>query len=260
MANIRVIAMAACAACVAGLTWSSWRLAERVGEFHRTSKREVYAFESRTAKQFKFAGKSVTFEDDRTDPQNQLLIVKYGDAEPLRLRVSVPGNPKLPDLLPHEDWLRVLRFGLMSGRTMAQFKADLGSAELPDRVAIVTRSMRPGADPSTWGAVWIKDWYFDFYELLPQGGFKHEKLRYPTNRVGEPAKEGELRENSWEFQAALQLMPQSARERIAGKTTNDAMSHLGWTLPLATVFGTGAVAALCVAAVQRSGRGSGAGR
>ncbi|MBS0196358.1 MAG: hypothetical protein JSR77_06335 [Planctomycetes bacterium] len=238
------------AACSVGLGVSAWAMAGKVVSFHESSKREVYVFDRLNSRSFEYAGKKVVFEDDRRDQANQVLNVTYGE-ETLKLHVSVPGNAKLPDLEPHADWMRVMRFALRSGRTMDEFKRDLGTSALPDRLAIVTRTPRPGTDPQTWGEVWMKDWMFDFYEFKPAGGFTHERLRFPTNRVGEALKEGELKENTWQFQAALQLMPPAARERLANKTTNDAMSRLGWTLPAAAIFGVGLTLSLGFGAFKR---------
>ena len=57
-------------------------------------------------------------------------------------------------------------------------------------------------------------------------------------------KPGELVENSWQYQAALMLMPQQARERLMGRYQNDAMHSLGWMLPFAAFTG-----AICIFAI-----------
>jgi len=219
-------------------------MAKRVGEFHAAHRRDVFAFDTRGESLFEFAGRKVSFENDRTDTTNQKLIVRYGD-DVLRLHVTIPGVQQLPGLVPHNDWLRVMRFGLMSGRTMEEFKRDLGnSPDLPDRLAIVTKTPLPGSDPASYGEIMMKHWTFDFYEFLPEGGFRTEKLRYPTHKIGQPLKDGELKDNTWQYQAALQLMSQQAREKLVGKYDTDAMSKLGWTLPLATVCGSVCIFAL----------------
>lgn len=250
MQRSRAIFLGIAAASVAGLAWASWCMADRVRTFHEESKRETYAFERRIDRQFTFAGKPVTFEDDASDPVNPHVIVKYGDSQ-LRLRVTIPGFDQLPGLLPHEDWMRVLRMGLLTGRTIEEFSRDLGSPDLAERLIIVTRTPRPGSDPVTWGQVWVKNWVFDFHELLPEGGFSSQRLKYPTNKLGQPAKPGELHENTWQFQAALQMMPQAGRNGPMYKFTDDAMSRVGWTLPVASAFGIAMAVSLAFAAAPR---------
>ncbi len=237
---------------------TGWIMAKRVGSFNAHSDRRVFAFDTRNDTKFEFSGKPVEITTNRTDVANQMLIVRYGD-ETLKIRATIPGNEHLPGLLAHEDWMRLVRFGVMTGRTMKEFKRDLGnSPDLPDRLAIVTKVPRPGSDPNSWGQIWIKDWSFAFYEFQPQGGFKTAHYRFPTNKMGQAPKEGELPDNTWEFQAALQLMPQQARERLIGKYNSDAMHQLGWTLPAAAVCGSVCIFALGFAIAPRRYGASGA--
>lgn len=227
-----------------GAVLCAWNIAGRVGIFHKETPRYTYAFDTRNDTQFTFADKPVTLTDDRSDPNNQMLIVTYGD-QVLKLRATIPGRAELPGLLPHADWMRLVRFGLITGRTSEQFRNDLGkSPDLPERLAIVTKIPRPGSDPETWGLIWIKDWTFEFHEFLPEGGFKTEKFHYPTHRRGDPQKPGELTDNTWQFQAALQLMSQQARERLMGKFKNNAFTALSWTLPLCAFLGSVSIFAL----------------
>lgn len=226
---------------IVGAIVCCWFMAVKVREYNRDEKRIAYAFDTRNDTEFTFSGRNVTITTDRTDPAHQTLTLKYGD-DIRRLRVAIPGSEFLPGLLPHSDWLRLVRFAPMSGRTMVEYKRDLGTPELPERLAIVTRVPLPGADPKSWGEVWIKDWTFEFYEFIPSpgSGFQVERYKYPSHKRGQKPKAGELMDNTWQFQAALQLMPQQARERLMGKF-RDAMSGLSWTLPLATIFGTVAI-------------------
>jgi hypothetical protein len=226
-----------------------WAIARRVQAYNASADRVIFAFDSRNETEFTFAGRPVKITTDRTDRSSEFLDVTYGD-EKLRLRVAVPGNALLPGLIPHSDWMRLLRFARMSGRTPEQYKADLGSEQLPERLAIVTRVPRPGSDPNTWGQVWIKDWTFEFYEFNPAGGFVAQKYKYPSHRRGQQPKAGELKDNTWEFQAAMQLMPQQARERLMGKFP-DAMSGLGIFLPGAGLFGALSVFAAAFAFAPR---------
>lgn len=230
--------LALAAASAAGLVVSVWFMAQRVDDFHDANPRETYAFEPVNTRAFVFAGRDVTVQDetsgDAAAPMGHVIIA-YGP-DHLRLRVAIPGRAELPGLLPYADWLRVMRFGLLTGRTMSQFREDLGG-EVEERLVVVTRTPRPGTDPQTWGSVWKKDWTFEFHEFLPSGGFASERLKYPTYRVGQTPKPGELRENTWQYHAALQLLPQAGRNGPMYRFTEDAVKRMGWTLPVAATSG-----------------------
>lgn len=227
-----------------GLLGSCWIMADKVRQYNIDEIRVFFVFDARTETNFSFGGRDVTIETERSDPENQQLLVTYGEDQ-LKMRVAIPGPKQLPGLLPHSDWLRLLRFAPMSGRSMEEYKRDLGTPALPERLAIVTRVPRPGADPKSWGEVWIKDWTFEFHEFLPPPGrgFESQRFKYPSHKRGQAPKPGELMGNTWQFQAALQLMPQQARERLMGKF-RDAMSGLSWTLPLAALSGIACIFAL----------------
>ncbi len=219
-----------------GLIGSGYEMARRVQAYHAEHPPQVFAFMSVNDRAFTYAGRPVTFTDDVGEHKEPYLVVKYADDE-LRVRVTVPGNSGLPGLLGHTDWLRVVRFALRSGLDMGDFEKGLRDGKVRDRLAIITRTPRAGADPETWGAAWKRDWVYDFYEFRPEGGFEHERLTWPTNSALEPFKPGELRENTWEYQAALLLIPQAGRSGPSYKFTGDAAQSFGWTLPAGAVSG-----------------------
>lgn len=218
---------------------------QRVGAYYREHKRALYVFYPLDVRECTFAGKPVRLVDENVEGV-PYLDVHYGE-ETLRLVVAVPGQYDLPGLAKHQDWMRLMRFVDGSGKDFRQTMDDLRAGKLQDRLLIATRSPRPGSDPSTWGEVWKHDWVFDFYEFKINGGFAHERLRYPTTRFGQRPKEGELRENTWQYQAALQLMPQDGPTY---RFTDTGIQASGWTLPGVALGGlmfiVGVVAALSV--------------
>lgn len=229
---------AAILAVVSGLAtgFLAWGIAVRIGEFHRENPRQVFAFKRVEEPAFKFAGRQVTLTDDRSNPEQPVLVVRYGDDEE-RLRVTVPGDYRLPKLVPHENWMRILIFAPASRRDPGEFLSQMDATDSPYRLVLVTRTPRAGVDPHTWGAAWQRDWTFDFYEFQREGGFRHEVLRYPTTAGIKRPKEGELHENTWQYQAALQLMPKAG---AVGPTRNffgDALTAAGWYLPAAAFAG-----------------------
>jgi hypothetical protein len=245
----RTIAWTTATASLAVLAVSVTLMVRRVERFHREHPRQVFAFQPLDEREFKFAGKPVTITDDKSDAEHPKVLVTYGE-DKLEIPVSVPPKYELPGLKSHEDWMRVVRFGAASGLTPEQFQASL--LEGKDRLAIVTRTPAPGVDPRTWGVAWRTNWVFDFYELMPEGGFFHERLRYPTKSGASKPVEGELHENTWEFQAALLLIPKEGAD--IGPTRNfygDALAAANWTLPAAAFSGLTAILGLAFALAPR---------
>jgi hypothetical protein len=216
---------------------SMWVMFDRVRRFHEESPRQLFAFQPIVDRAFTFEGREVSLTDDKADPANPKLIVRYGD-HTLPLDVAVPGRYELPGLLSHTDWLRVLRFMSKSGLTEEQFQQRLNSGE--DRLAIVTRTPPKGVDPKTWGSVWKKAWVFDFYEFKKDGTIEHQQLRFPSKSGTKRPIEGELHENTWEFQAALHLMPNAGQTGPTRNFYGDALAAAGWSLPVAAFAGLAA--------------------
>jgi hypothetical protein len=247
----RKIAWATTAASLVVLVGSAWLMAERMAAFHRENPRQTFAFQPLDTRDFFFGNpkKPITIADDKSDPEHPKVIITYGQ-DRLELPVSIPSKYELPGLKSHEDWFRVLRFSPHTGLSPEQFQSQLDAGG--DRLAIATRTPVQGVDPNTWGAVWKNNWVFDFYEFNPAGGFEHERLNYPTATGTAKPKEGELHENTWEFQAALLLMPQGGTD--IGPTHNfygDALKAASWTLPLAAFSGLVCVVSLAFAAAPR---------
>lgn len=204
----------------------------RIAEFHKTNPPQTFVFMPVDMRSFRFADKDVTLVDAEVGTDKQSLIVTYGDTVE-RLRVTIAGNHKLPNLAPHSDWMRVVRFTQFVGPDIYTLEKKLEASEVQDRLAIVTRTPAAGVDPNTWGAARKKDWMFDFYEFKPEGGFAHERLKYPTTSGVRKPKEGELRESTWQFQAALQLMPQQGGIGPTHNFYGDALGAVSWLLPAA---------------------------
>lgn len=227
--NARAAALALGIVSIALLAFSAWRMALRVSAFHEESPRRIFAFQVVETPSFAYAGRPVRLSDDEDEKGVWRLRVAYGDDE-LKLRVTIPGNRELPGLLPHNEWMRVLRFVPVERERIETVLRRMEAGEVADRLVLVTRTPPPGA-PSGWSDVWRKGWVFDFHEFRPEGGFNSFRLKYPQTRRREPAREDELRENTWELQAALHLIPKGFEPSY--KPMNDALTSVGWTLPAA---------------------------
>lgn len=248
--------------CFVVMLASGGLMARRITDFHEHNKREVYAFRRILNREFSFQGRVVRFEDDLTDPAAPMLVVHYGDAT-TRIPVAIPPEPgsarwRLPDMLAHDDWLRVLLMAPLGGMSYEAWQRGIDDDTLERRLILASRIPRPGSDPATWGSVWKKGWSFDFYELMPDGTIhRHERLKYPTTRGVQEPKPGELHENTWQFQAALQTMPQAGKIGPTHNFFGNAIAAAGWTLPLAAFAGLlGTVASVFAFAPARRSKGS----
>lgn len=218
---------------------SVWRLGTGVAAYHEAKPPAVWAFQSLADRAFTFAGREVSLEDQK-DGDGSWVVLRYGDQE-RRLRVAIPGNPALPGLVPHNDWLRVLRFAESSGVRVDELQRRINAGEARDRLAVVTRTPMPGADPQTFGAVNRKAWSFDFYELMPDGTIEHGRFGFPVRGRpslmralrGEgplPAGRPRLKEGTWQYNAAMQVMP-PGHGPSSQTFSNDALSSAGWAMP-----------------------------
>ncbi len=280
MTRVRPIAWSVAAVSMAVLIFSASTMAQRVAAFHRDNKRVTYAFKPVNTHSFEYAGRHVTLTDE--DDPNGIwnLVVRYGTDE-LKLRVTIPGDRRLPGLLPHEDWLRVLRFAEATGNSLDELRAKMEAGEVPDRLVIVTRTPPVGSEPGSWGEVDRKAWKFDFYEFKPTGGFDHERKSFPATKHFNPfakktrpaatstqesapepepaipdhatgsgsAPTDQLQENTWEFQAALMVMPPARGPNP--QFTNDGLHAMGWTLPATSLSMLAMIGSLMVAMAPR---------
>ncbi len=222
----RRIALAVAIVSVLGLLASVATMARRVSE-HNRAERKVYYFKEIVKRDFEFAGRPIHIADEEAGTPRWALDITYGP-ESLRLPVAIPGNPRLPDLVAHNDWLRVLVFAEARKMTGAVLEQKVTSGEVPARLAIVTRTPIQGAEKGKWQDVWKSGWAYDFYEFLPDGTIRHERYTYPRG-PDYALKPGQLPPDSWQLQAASAVTPQA--QRPSNRFTMDALNAAGWTLP-----------------------------
>lgn len=215
---------------------------DRLVAFNKKSERPVFVFNELDEREFNWYGRPVRLED-ADDDGNWTLVVTYGDQE-RRMRVTIPGDRRLPRLLPHRDWLRVLRFAEGTGLSWEELNRRLEEGKVEERLVLVTRIPRSDADPRTWGTAWVRDTSFKFYELMPDGTIQEQTLRFPTTKAREPYAEGELRENTWQLQAALRLVPPGLGPKL--KYRQGSMLAMGYTWPMAMLGVAGMVVAVMI--------------
>jgi hypothetical protein len=220
----------------------------RISSNLRAHPPSYFIFQEITGTDFGYAGRHVSFTDKVVD-NIPYLTLSYGNPPDVAVKdilVSRRAKQDLPGLADHTEWLRVLRFIDATGMRTKTALDKVAAGEMRDRLVVVTKSTRPGVNQDTWGDAWKKDWEFDFYELQPDGTISHERLGYPTTKMGEALKPNELRQESWQYTAALHLMPKG------GPTINFDKSPIeaaGWTLPVAALCGV--VLLGCVVAAYR---------
>ena len=204
-------------------------MSRRIVDDLRARPRPLFLFREVDQREFTYAGRRVSLTD-ATIEGGPYVMLGYGDQK-VQLHATRPSNYDLPGLGKHADWLRVLSFIDSTGMDPDQAEALSREGKVPDRLAVVTKSLRAGANPDTWGEVWKHDWVFEFHELRPDGAIQRQRLGYPSPG-SKGAREDQIQEGSWQYNAALHLMPKG------GPTLTFRQSPVaaaGWTLPAAAL-------------------------
>jgi hypothetical protein len=237
---------------------SSVLLAQRVRAYNESSVNSVFAFIEVNNPEFEFFGRPVSLTETEDTEGRHAVLITYGDDE-LKVAVTVEPRRNLPGFFNrHADWLRMVFFADRSGLSMDEFEARMNRDEIETRLVVVTRTPY-GADPDEPGLFGLEQernestadvrrdqWRFDFYELEPDGGLTvHQPLRFPESGksllrrqnqaklAGEPIPQrdpGEIVERTWQYGAALKVMPRAP----AITFENQALRAAGWTLPVAS--------------------------
>jgi len=245
----RTVWLVACFVSLVAVVVLGYFMAVRLNEYNETSGREIYVFQPISARHFMWDDQRVSFTDEVDADGADVVVLGYGD-DTVRLRSGLRSLPEeVPGLQRHESWLKVLRFAPRSGMSIEELQAAIDAGTAEDRLAVIVRLQRPGVDQDSFGQVMRGDWRFQIVELLPEGGFKEEVFLFPESerafnrrvsaarRAGEPAperREDELVFGTWQFDAALHVMPKSGPP--TPQFGRGAMDALGWTLPAATIL------------------------
>lgn len=253
----RPIPLAVAAVSLVLLVISTTMLAQRVRAYNASAVQSLFAYIEVNNPNFQFGGRPVELSDTGEE-ERPMLRIRYGEDE-LLIPVAVETRQRLPEFFArHSDWLRMVFFADRSGMSMQEFESRIARDEIPARLVVVTRTPF-GADPAKDALFGLEQdrnlstadvrrdrWLFDFYELNPDGGFIiHPPLRFPESGSsllrrqnqaklrGEPIPErnpGELQERTWQYGAALKVMPRAP----AITFENQALRAAGWTLPAAS--------------------------
>jgi len=247
--RMRTIGVALIVLCTIGMAVSIPAMALRLDD------REfplVWFYEQFKAPEFTYRGEPVeiaTLEDPAR------LEVRWRGETVTQPLEGVKVDQRLPGLMQHEDWLRVMLMveGAQSTDELVEGFQD-GSIE--PRLIVAMRLPAEGYEPESWGLVRRRDWRYRFIELLPPGepeafaeftgSYKElDQLADPVHRA-EAGREDDL----WMYHTMLQVTPPTLY-RAKNKPIENAMQAMSWTWPVAGASILGLVAGCMLVGMSR---------
>ncbi len=252
----RPLALVGLFVSMAALLVSVGLMSRKVNAYYATSEHTLWMFDPVSDREFTYAGRPVSITDEDTPDGRVVVNVRYGDSIE-RINATIPPLPaQVPGLARHQDWFRALRFAEHGKRDFREAKREIDAGEIKDRMVLVVRRPPPGMNPDALGRVAQKEWMFDLYELKPEGGFAIQRLGWPESErearargaSGQGPNTSKLQEGTWQYYAALMVMPIKPTPRFTG----DAVRAMGWTLPSASFSALAVVAS--VIALTSAGR------
>ncbi len=243
----------------AGALLSAYFMAYRVAAFNEAAHPSRWHFDRTFSRSREFKGRTVELQDAKLENGAPALRLTFADQKRL-IPVTPPLVPNLPDLAAYEESVALLAYApIKDGDIQVNPETGEGSS-----LALVVRNTA-GYDAASWGAVRVKDWWFDIYELRDDGTIRHRVMQFPDRRGNLPAKVEqpsasveELQERSWEWQAALHAVPKSQISRYRFKTDavkgDEGIEGMRWTLPAAGFSTMGLVVGVVLIAGDRVSR------
>ena len=262
MARSRLLGLVILFGSLAIGVFAVMQMAKRVAAYNEQAHYGHFRFDVSTSRQFRAHGMPVTLtdtDDAKGDGLGQLRI-EYGEHTKV-VPVVEPPATGVPELGVYPDWLKVLEIH----EVIRGPEGSLMDKEGSGRIVLVARVPPPGYDPETWGAVRRADWTFDFHEFMADGTIASQTYRWPRSAIGEIGLKKEmekgdetakilsaippLEERSWEYQAALHVIPKLNVPKYRFKDT--AMRGMGWTLPVAGFSVLGVLVGIGLAVAPR---------
>lgn len=232
-----------------------------------------YRFDPSTSRSFVAFNRRVTLTDEPAGASG-LLRVEYGDRSQT-IPVKRPPALGLPDLGAYAEWVKVLEICQVERTPASPDSTDTVARDKPGtgRLVLVVRRPAEGFDPETWGTARVDDWTFDFHEFEPDGSIRTTAFRWPRSDHGEAKLQKQvgggdlyaralaaippLEERTWEYQAALHVIPKLNVPKY--RFQNDAFSPrvMGWTLPVGMLSVLGMLVGLGMALGRRAAENTG---
>lgn len=233
--------------CGIGAIASGWCMAVRIRDYYRDAPPPEFFFKPTVDRSFSIDGMPVSLTDEHTPDGRAAMRLRYGQDEAI-FPVIPPPVDKFKDLSGYEESLRVLAFApIRAGQVETEIDGNPAV-----RIIVISRTPAPGREAEPGALVGSKLWTFQIFEFVRGGGLVRRMLQFPDRRGNLPAVAADpsagveqIRERTWEWQAALWAMPKLYASRYKYKT--DAFEGMGWTLPaaafgmLGVLIGTGLV-------------------
>lgn len=219
-------------------------MGHKAAAYNREADFDRFRIDPSRARQVEVHGRLVTITDATDEAGDAALRVRYGSIETL-VPVKAPPALDLPDLGGYAEWAALL--AIRPAQKTGEPVLDEHGNQLPPRFVLVTRNTPPGFDPDSWGSVRRADWRFNFHEFMPDGTIQSRTFRWPrsdrserglANRAARHDELAEalaaippLQERTWEYQAALHVIPKLQMPSYRFRHT--ALEAAGWTFPVA---------------------------
>ncbi|MBL8745588.1 MAG: hypothetical protein JNK58_04435, partial [Phycisphaerae bacterium] len=190
-----------------------------------------------------------------------VLEIRWRDeVSRVEIEEGIRDDPRLPGLLRHDDWLRIL---VMAEGARSREELDRGIADgtIHPRLIIAMRFPAKDFDPGSWGTVRRKEWRYRFLELLPESRSPEKTHEWfegtygELDRLGDPTyvKESGRQSEAWKY-AAMQHVTPSLLFRSRNRSIDDAMLAMGWTWPVAGLSVMGLVVGSILLAISGASR------
>lgn len=237
-------------ASIAALGVSTWKMAYRLSHRPDMAQRPMVWFnEPIYSDSFTYQGEPVkvtTIAGDSLGSAPAVEITFRGQSA--RLEVGGRDDPRLPNLMRHEDWLRILPMAEGRAGSQDELIEKLRKGEVQPRMVVAARYPAAGFDPESWGLVRRRDWRYVFLELradVPADqAIERSETTYreieqlfapsPRDKPVEGITEAEKTARQWQYYAMLQVTP-APLYRAKDKVVEQGMQAMGWTWPVAAV-------------------------
>ncbi|MFM9956501.1 MAG: hypothetical protein ACKVZJ_00355 [Phycisphaerales bacterium] len=155
-------------------------------------------------------------------------------------------DPRLPGMLKHEDWFKLLPMVESEGGNNATIMDGLRDGTIKPRLIAAARYPAEGYDEGSWGLVRRREWRYRFAELLVDGpaessiktwdttykGIERVVAPGPYDKPVEGLTEEQRRERLWQYDAMIQVTPPTLF-RAKDKVVQEGMAAMSWTWPVA---------------------------
>ncbi len=242
---------------VVGLAVSSFSMARRLSDRPELRHKPHFWFNTRIdAEVFDFLGErcEVTIDPpaETADAAGRFpasvtpaLVVKWRGQE-VRFDFGGRYDPRLPGMLKHEDWFKLLPMVESDGGSNEKIVQAMRDGTLRPRLIAAARYPAAGFDEGSWGLVRRREWRYRFAEFFvdgpPESSIKTWDTTYkeiervaapgPYDKPVEGLTEEQRRERLWQYDAMIQVTPPQLF-RAKDKVVQEGMSAMSWTWPAA---------------------------